>query len=147
MKIGICSDHAGFEFKSRLIKYLSRKGMEVVDFGTDSAQSVDYPDFANPLAEAVQGSKVDVGIALCGTGNGMALTLNHHDGIRAGLAWNTEVGALVKRHNDANVLVLPARFISGRMAIAIVNVWLSSSFEGGRHERRLAKIPKNRTGQ
>lgn len=141
MKIGICSDHAGFQYKSELIKYLSRRGHEVVDFGTDSEASVDYADFAHPLAKAVEKGKVERGIAVCGTGNGMAMTLNHHKGIRAGLAWNRAVGVLVKEHNDANVLVLPARFISLYMAKTIVKAWMETAFAGGRHQRRIEKIP------
>jgi len=141
MKIGICSDHAGVEYKARLISYLIGKGYEVVNFGTDSTESMDYADVAHPLANAVEKGEVDAGIALCGTGNGMAITLNHHRGIRAGLAWNQAVGKLVKQHNNANVLVMPARFISYRMAVDIVRVWLTSDFEGGRHQRRIDKIP------
>ena len=141
MKIGICSDHAGVEYKARLISYLLGKGHEVVNFGTDSTESCDYPDYAHKLGSAVEESEVDAGIALCGTGNGMAMTLNHHRGVRAGLAWNTAVGALVKQHNNANVLVLPARFISYAMAVSIVRTWLSTPFEGGRHQRRIDKIP------
>ena len=141
MKIGICSDHAGVEYKARLISYLLGKGYEVVNFGTDSTESMDYADVAHPLACAVENGEVDRGIALCGTGNGMAMTLNHHPGIRAGLAWNTAVGKLVKEHNDANVLVMPARFISYRMAVSIVRAWLLSEFAGGRHKRRIDKIP------
>ena len=141
MKIGICSDHAGVEYKTRLISYLLGKGHEVVNFGTDSQESVDYPDFAHPLAEAVEKGEVDRGIALCGTGNGMAITLNHHKGIRAGLAWNTATAELIRRHNDANVLVMPARFISYRMAVSIVRTYLTTPFEGGRHQRRIEKIP------
>lgn len=141
MKIGICNDHAGVDYKSRLAKMLSARGIEVVNFGTDTTDSVDYPDFAHALASAVESGKVDLGIALCGTGNGMAITLNHHKGIRAGLAWSTEIGRLVKAHNNANVLVLPARFISYRMASLIVRTWLETPFEGGRHERRIEKIP------
>ena len=141
MKIGICSDHAGVEYKAKLIKYLQGRGIEVVNFGTDSTDSMDYPDVAHPLAEAVESGKVDLGIALCGTGNGMAITLNKHQGIRAGLAWGTAIGKLVKQHNNANVLVLPARFISYRMAVAIVRTWLETDFEGGRHQRRIDKIP------
>ena len=141
MKIGICSDHAGVEYKAKLIKYLQGRGIEVVNFGTDTTESMDYPDVAHPLAEAVESGKVDLGIALCGTGNGMAITLNKHQGIRAGLAWGTAIGKLVKQHNNANVLVLPARFISYRMAVAIVRTWLDTSFEGGRHQRRIDKIP------
>ena len=141
MKIGICSDHAGVAYKARLISYLLGKGHEVVNFGTDSTESCDYPDYAHKLGSAVEESEVDAGIALCGTGNGMAMTLNHHRGVRAGLAWNTAVGALVKQHNNANVLVLPARFISYAMAVSIVRTWLSTPFEGGRHQRRIDKIP------
>ena len=140
MKIGICSDHAGVLYKSKLAKHLERHGVEVVDFGTDSQQSVDYPDYAHLLADAVCDGKVDKGIALCGTGNGLAITLNHHKGIRAGLAWNKEVGALVKEHNNANVLVMPARFISYRMALAIMKTWMETEFAGGRHQRRIDKI-------
>ena len=141
MKIGICSDHAGVEYKTKLISYLLGKGHEVVNFGTDSTESVDYPDFAHPLAEAVESGEVDCGIALCGTGNGMAMTLNHHQKIRAGLAWNTEIAKLIRQHNNANVLVMPARFISYRMAVSIVRTYLTIGFEGGRHQRRIDKIP------
>lgn len=140
MRIGICSDHAGVEYKSRLISYLLGKGYELVNYGTDSTESVDYPDFAHALATAVEKGEVDKGIALCGTGNGMAITLNHHPGIRAGLAWNNEIGKLVKEHNNANVLVLPARFISYRMAVGIVRTYLTTEFAGGRHQRRIDKI-------
>ena len=140
MKIGICSDHAGFEYKTKIISYLLGKGYDVVNFGTDSLESMDYADVAHPLAEAVIEGDVDCGIALCGTGNGMAMTFNHHEGIRAGLAWNTAVATLVKEHNNANVLVLPARFISYRMALMCINAWLNASFLGGRHLRRIEKI-------
>ena len=139
-RIGICSDHSGVEYKSRLIGYLLGKGYEVVNFGTDSTDSCDYPDFAHPLAAAIESGEVDAGIALCGTGNGMALALNHHRGIRAGLAWNTQVARLVKEHNNANVLVMPARFVSYRMAVMMVRVWLTTEFAGGRHQRRIDKI-------
>ena len=141
MIIGICSDHAGVEYKSNLISYLLGKGYEVVNFGTDSTDSCDYPDFAHPMGKAVESGKCNLGIAICGTGNGMAMTLNHHKGIRAGLAWNTAIGKLVKEHNNANVLVLPARFISYQMAVSIVRAWLSTQFAGGRHQRRIDKIP------
>ncbi len=143
MKIGICNDHAGYAYKTKLIRLLQSKGYETVDFGTDSDVSVDYSDFAHPLAAAVESGAVDAGIALCGTGNGMAITLNKHQGIRAGLAWNSEIGRLVKAHNNANVLVMPARFISYQMAVRIMNTWLETGFEGGRHARRIAKIPCN----
>lgn len=140
MKIGICSDHAGVEYKAKLISYLLGKGYEVVNYGTDSTESCDYPDFAHPLGSAVESGECNLGIAICGTGNGMAITLNHHKGVRAGLAWNNAVGALVKEHNNANVLVLPARFISYRMAVSIVRTWLTTKFAGGRHQRRIDKI-------
>lgn len=141
MKIGIASDHAGYEYKTKLIPWLQKKGFEVVDYGTDSTVSVDYPDFAHPLALAVEKGEVDKGIALCGTGNGMAITLNHHQGIRAGLAWTSEIGRLVKAHNNANVLVMPARFISYQMAQHIIDMWDKTEYEGGRHQRRIDKIP------
>ena len=137
----MASDHAGYEYKTRLVELLKKKGYEVVDFGTDSEVSCDYPDYAHPLAEAVEKGKVDLGVALCGTGNGMSITLNKHQGVRAGLAWNSEIGRLVKAHNNANVLVMPARFISYPMATRILTTWLSTQFEGGRHQRRIDKIP------
>lgn len=140
MKIGICSDHAGLDYKTRLIAYLLGKGHQVVNFGTDSSESCDYPDFAHRLGNAVASGEVDAGIALCGTGNGMAITLNHHHGIRAGLAWNTEIARLVKEHNNANVLVMPARFVSYRMAVMMVRTWIETKFAGGRHQRRIDKI-------
>ena len=139
--IGICSDHAELEYKTKLIGKLKKHGLQVIDYGTDSEQSCDYCDFAHKLARGIENGEVECGIALCGTGNGMAMTLNHHPIIRAGLAWNTEVGKLVKQHNNANVLVLPARFISYRMASAVVDAWMDSTFEGGRHLRRIEKIP------
>lgn len=141
MRIGICSDHAGVEYKATIIETLKKEGYEMVNFGTDSTESMDYPDVAHPLAIAVENGDVDLGIALCGTGNGMAITLNKHQGIRAGLAWNVEIGKLVKEHNNANVLVMPARFISIETALEIVRAWLTVEFEGGRHQRRIEKIP------
>ena len=141
MKIGICNDHAGVEYKFKLIKYLEGKGHEVMNFGTDTPDSCDYADFAHPLALAVEKGEVEKGIAICGTGNGMAITLNKHQGIRAGLAWNTAIAKLVKGHNNANVLVMPARFASYRMVVSMVREWLATPFEGGRHARRIEKIP------
>ena len=140
MKIGICCDHAGVEYKNKLISYLLGKGHEMVNFGTDTTESCDYPDFAHPLANAVESGEVDCGIAICGTGNGMAITLNHHKGVRAGLAWNVEVAKLVKQHNNANALVVPARFASYNMVNAMVRAWMSEEFAGGRHQRRIDKI-------
>ena len=141
MKIGICNDHAGVEYKQKLVKYLQSKGHEVVNYGTDTEDSVDYPVYAHRLAEAVESGEVEKGIALCGTGNGMAITLNKHRGIRAGLAWGTQPGRRVKEHNNAHVLALPARFISYPMANAIVRTWMETEFAGGRHQRRIDMIP------
>ena len=141
MTIGICNDHAGVEYKNKLVKYLEGKGYKVVNFGTNTEDSCDYADFAHPLAEAVEKGEVDKGIAICGTGNGMAITLNKHQGIRAGLAWNTAIAHLVKEHNLANVLVMPARFASYRMCVSMVREWLVTEFAGGRHARRIEKIP------
>ena len=137
-KIGIASDHAGYEMKEFLVGYLGAQGYEVLDFGTDSPESVDYPDYAHQLAESGQ---VPLGIALCGTGVGMSITLNKHQGIRAGLAWTPEIGALIRRHNNANIVVLPARFITNDEAVAILDAYFSAEFEGGRHQRRIDKIP------
>ncbi len=143
MTIGIASDHAGAALKAEIARYLARRGYGVVDFGTYQGEKrVDYPDFAHALAEGILGGVVEKGIAICGTGNGMAITLNHHSGIIAGLVWNREVARLVKAHNNANVLVLPARFMSAVMAKACVRTWLETEFEGGRHLLRLAKIQK-----
>lgn len=143
MKIGICSDHAGVERKTGIISYLLGKGFEVVNFGTDSTDSCDYPDYAHPLAEAVEKGDVDCGIAFCGTGNGMAMTLNKHAGVRAALVWAPALARLAKQHNNANVLVMPARFITLRMSMLCIRAWMGSEFEGGRHERRISKMPVN----
>lgn len=126
--------------KELLVGYLSTKGYEVIDFGTHSEESIDYPDFGHALAAAIEAGELEQGVGLCGSGEGMAMTLNKHQGIRAGLCWNEEVAALIRQHNDANVVVLPARFISNDMAIAIVGTFLSTEFEGGRHQRRVEKI-------
>ena len=139
--LGIASDHAGFEMKEELRKFLVEKGYEVKDFGTYSSESMDYPDVAHPLAESIEKGEVSQGIALCGSGNGISMTLNKHQGIRAALCWNEELAALARQHNDANVLSLPARFISVELAKKIVEKFLESSFEGGRHLRRVNKIP------
>lgn len=139
-KIGIACDHAGIQMKEFLVGYLSTKGYDVVDFGCHSEESIDYPDFGHALATAIESGELEQGVGLCGSGEGMAMTLNKHQAIRAGLCWNTDVAALIRQHNDANVVVLPARFISNDEAIAIVNTFLSSDFEGGRHQRRVEKI-------
>lgn len=141
IKPALCSDHAGYELKGIIEGYLLSKGIECDDFGTHSAESCDYPDFAHPCAEAVEAGKNYPGIAMCGTGNGINMTLNKHQGIRAALCWAPELAELARKHNDANVLVLPARFIAPELALKIVDVFLNTEFEGGRHERRIAKIP------
>lgn len=145
--LGIASDHAGFEMKEELRKYLAGLGYEVKDFGTYSPESMDYPDVAHPLAESVEKGEVSLGIALCGSGNGISMTLNKHQGVRAALCWNEELAALARQHNDANVLSLPARFISVDLAKKIVKTFLNSSFEGGRHLRRVNKIPCRPLGE
>lgn len=139
--IALASDHAGFELKAIVEGYLEARGVAYKDFGTDSAESCDYPDFAHPAALAVESGECSMGIAMCGTGNGIAMTLNKHQGIRAALCWNKEIAALARQHNDANVLVMPARFIDAVTALAIVDTFLDTSFEGGRHQRRIDKIP------
>lgn len=139
--IAICSDHAGYELKSIIEGYLEANNREFEDFGTFSAESCDYPDFAHPCAVAVESGKCYPGIAMCGSGNGIAMTLNKHQGIRAALCWTPELAELARKHNDANVLVLPARFIAPEVALAIVDKFLETSFEGGRHQRRIDKIP------
>lgn len=139
--VGLCSDHAGFGLKSIIEGYLVANGVVVRDFGTDSDQSCDYPDFAHPCAIALEKGGVYPAIAMCGTGNGIAMTLNKHQGVRAALCWNTDLARLAREHNDANVLVLPARFIAPEEALKIVDVFLSTPFEGGRHRRRLDKMP------
>lgn len=141
-KIGIASDHAGYEMKEFLVGYLQAKGYEVFDFGTHSPESVDYPDYAHPLAEAVEQGTVDAGIGLCGSGEGMAMTLNKHQGVRAGLCWIPEIAELIRRHNNANILVLPARFVSNDEAIALLDTFFATPFEGGRHEQRVAKMER-----
>lgn len=139
--IALASDHAGFSMKEFLKPYLIEKGFEVSDFGTNSEESCDYPDFAHPAAEAVEKGECDFGIGLCGSGNGMQMTLNKHQGIRAALCWLPELASLAREHNNANFLVLPARFITEDEALKIVDAYLSATFVGGRHQRRVDKIP------
>ncbi len=139
-KIGIACDHAGYELKELLVGLLSAKGFEVSDFGCYSEESVDYPDFAHALGAAIDRGELQRGIGICGSGEGMAMTLNKHRGVRAGLAWRHEIAQLIRQHNDANVLVLPARFIDNDVAIDLLTTFLDTGFEGGRHERRVSKI-------
>lgn len=138
VKIAIGGDHAGFEYKEILKDFL--KDYEVKDFGPSSSASVDYPDFAHPLAAAVESGEFEYGILLCGSANGVAITANKHSGIRAGLCWENEVAALVRKHNDANILCIPARFVSEALAKEITTTFLNTAFEGGRHQTRVDKI-------
>jgi ribose 5-phosphate isomerase B len=133
-------DHAGFDYKDQLIDFLKAQGFSVKDCGTYSADSVDYPDFAHPVANAVESGEVSWGLLLCGSANGVAITANKHQGIRAGLAWNVEVAKLVRQHNDANVICLPVRFISLEEAKACLQMFIDTEFEGGRHAGRVSKI-------
>lgn len=139
-KIAFASDHAGYELKEILEKYVSAKGYEYKDFGTHSTDSCDYPDYAHPAALAVENGDCDFGICMCGSGNGIQMTLNKHQGIRAALCWQPELARLAKAHNNANILVLPARFITPDEAKEIVDAYLDTDFEGGRHQRRIDKI-------
>jgi ribose 5-phosphate isomerase B len=139
-RIPIASDHAGYELKERLGQVLAEMGYEVEDVGTHGPASTDYPDYAHPLAQAVSEGRVDRGVLLCGTGLGMSYAANRWAGVRAGVAWAPEIAELARKHNDANVLVLPARFVSEEDAIAILKTFLATEFEGGRHGRRVAKI-------
>jgi ribose 5-phosphate isomerase B len=141
MNLAIACDHAGYTTKQELVPYLKGLGHQLTDFGTHSPDSMDYPDTAHPLAEAVESGKFDFGITICGSGNGINMTANKHQGIRAALCWNTEIAALARQHNNANVCSLPARFISVELAKQIVAVFLSEGFEGGRHQKRIDKIP------
>lgn len=140
MKIAIGADHAGFERKQELISYLKSKGVEVLDKGTYSLDRADYPDFGHAVAVSVLSKEVDTGILMCGSGNGIAMSANKHAGIRAALCWNEEITALARQHNNANILVLPARYMSFELACKCVDVYLSTAFEGGRHQARIEKI-------
>ena len=140
MNISIGADHAGYELKNKVIKHLEEKGMKVKDFGTNSDESVDYPDFGHPVASDVENNMADLGIVICGSGNGINMSVNKHAGIRSALCWNEELAALARQHNNANVLALPARFIEEDLGIKIVDAFIDNEFEGGRHERRVNKI-------
>ena len=139
--IALCSDHAGFDTKQAVIAFLKEQGIEYKDFGTYSTESCDYPDFAHPCAISVESGDCYPGIAICSSGNGINMTLNKHQGIRAALCWAPELAQLARAHNNANILVMPGRFISNEKALEIVKTFLSTDFEGGRHQRRIDKIP------
>ena len=141
MKIAIGNDHAGTEYKLAIVGLLKSMDVEIINHGTDGTDSVDYPDFIHPVAENVEKGEVSLGIVVCGSGNGASMTANKHQGVRAALCWNKELTALAREHNDANILSLPARFISLTQALEMVRTFLSTEFEGGRHERRIEKIP------
>ncbi|MGZ4097480.1 MAG: ribose 5-phosphate isomerase B [Bacteroidia bacterium] len=138
--IAIGSDHAGFELKEQVIEYLKNKGVHVGDKGTYSCERADYPDYGHAVAMAVLSKEVEMGILMCGSGNGINMSANKHKGIRAALCWNSEIAALARQHNDANILVLPARYISKEEAFKCVDVFLTEKFEGGRHQQRIEKI-------
>ncbi|TNF48248.1 MAG: ribose 5-phosphate isomerase B [Bacteroidetes bacterium] len=140
MIIPIGADHAGFSLKEELISYLKQKGYELKDFGCYSEESIDYPDYAHPVAEMVENNPGMLGIIICGSGNGINMTANKHQGIRSALCWKKEIAQLAREHNDANIIALPARFISTEEAIEMVDTFLTTSFEGGRHQRRVDKI-------
>lgn len=141
MKISIGNDHAGTEYKLAVIGLLKSMGKEVINHGTDGADGVDYPDFVHPVAKDVESGKADYGIVVCGSGNGASMTANKHQKIRCALCWNKEIVELAREHNDANILSLPARFISLPQALQMVKTFFSTEFAGGRHERRIEKIP------
>jgi ribose 5-phosphate isomerase B len=139
--IGLCNDHAGYELKELIKQYLDKKGIAYKDYGTFSTDSCDYPDFAHDMAYAQEKGEVSKGIAVCGSGNGISMTLNKHQKIRAALCWNAEIASLARAHNDANVLVMPGRFISTEEATTIMDSFFQTEYEGGRHQKRIDKIP------
>ena len=140
MRIAIGGDHAGFDYKQRLIQCLESRGHQIEDFGPGSDSSVDYPDHVHPLSSSIASEDFDFGILICGSGNGVAITANKHENVRAALCWNSDLAALARQHNNANIICLPARFIAYEFAEQLVEVFLSTSFEGGRHQRRVNKI-------
>jgi ribose 5-phosphate isomerase B len=139
--LAIASDHAGYQMKLSIIEYLEEKGYEVMDFGTNSPEAVNYPDFGHPLAEAVESGRFDTGISLCGSGNGINMVTNKHQGIRGALCWNEEISMVARSHNDANICSLPARYIDLETAREIVDAFLETAYEGGRHDIRISHIP------
>jgi ribose 5-phosphate isomerase B len=140
-KIAIASDHAGYFLKEKIKKYLISEKYEIKDFGSFSEESVDYPDYAHPMADAIARKDFELGISICATGNGINMTVNKHQGIRGALCWNEEISRLARAHNDANLCALPGRFISEAEALLIVKTFLTTDFEGGRHKKRIEKIP------
>ena len=145
LKVAIAADHAGFRIKEAIIKYLKKEGIVIMDFGCFSEESIDYPDFAHPAAAEVEAGKYKLGITVCGSGNGINMVANKYPGIRSALCWNEEISRLARAHNDANICALPGRFISESEAILIVKTFLKTSFDGGRHKKRIDKIPLKRS--
>ena len=139
--IGLASDHAGFPLKERVKEWLTQMGYEYKDYGTNSTDSCDYPQFGHALASAVESGECNAGIAICGTGNGINMSVNHHTGVRGALCWMPEIAALARQHNDANILVMPGRFIEEAAAKECVETFLNTDFEGGRHQKRIDAIP------
>jgi ribose 5-phosphate isomerase B len=140
MKIAIGNDHAGTSYKNEITEYLKSRDIEVINYGTNTEESVDYPDFVHPVANDVENEKVNLGIIICGSGNGASMTANKHQKVRSALCWTTEIAKLAREHNNANVLSIPARFTSIPQALDMVKIFLGTPFEGGRHERRVDKI-------
>lgn len=141
MKISIGNDHAGTEYKLAIVKHLESKGVTIINHGTDTLDSVDYPDFVHPVANDVEKNNVDFGILICGSGNGVSMTANKHQGVRAALCWNKEITALARQHNNANILSIPARYTAKQQVLEMVDMFLETPFEGGRHQNRVNKIP------
>lgn len=141
MRISIGNDHAGPDYKQAILKHLEAQGHTVMNHGTDTFDSVDYPDFGHPVALDVTEGRADFGIVICGSGNGISITVNKHQGIRAALCWTKEIAALARQHNDANIISIPARFTSIQQAVEMVDTFLATAFEGGRHANRVNKIP------
>jgi len=141
MRISIGNDHAGTEYKQAIVKHLEAKGYTVNNYGTNTNDSVDYPDFVHPVAKDVESKKVDLGIIICGSGNGANMTANKHQGVRSALCWTKEITALARQHNNANILSIPARYTAKEQAIEMVDTFLNTEFEGGRHQNRVNKIP------
>ena len=143
MKIAIGNDHAGTELKLQILRYLEENNYTVINVGTDTDESVDYPDFAHQVAQKVDQGETEKGIVICGSGNGVNITVNKYPGVRSALCWTTEIAALARQHNNANVIAIPARFVSTEMALEMVKVFFETDFEGGRHSRRVDKIPQS----
>tara|TARA_A100001015_G_C14837200_1_gene650964 strand:- start:462 stop:896 length:435 start_codon:yes stop_codon:yes gene_type:complete len=143
MKIAIGNDHAGLGVKEKIQEHLEKKGHQVVNKGYDGKESVDYPDFIHPVAKDVREKKADIGVIVCGSGNGAAMTANKHKGVRAAICWSKEIAALAKQHNNANIISIPSRFLNEKEILKIIDVFIKEGFEGGRHQRRIKKIDKD----